>query len=123
MKFKHPLLKLLIFIVIGYSIGQYISLDTITIIISSVFALALVLISKLSDTFKYSIISLLIGIILNNNVDILIIGAGPSGSVAAAYLHQKGYTIKVVEKNNFPRFVIGESLKCLGGRSLSGIGF
>ena len=46
----------------------------------------------------------------NENVDILIIGAGPSGSVAAAYLHKKGYSVKVVEKNTFPRFVIGESL-------------
>jgi flavin-dependent dehydrogenase len=46
----------------------------------------------------------------NENVEILIIGAGPSGSVAAAYLHRKGYAVKVVEKNKFPRFVIGESL-------------
>lgn len=43
-------------------------------------------------------------------VDVLIIGAGPSGSVAAAYLHKQGLKIKVVEKNVFPRFVIGESL-------------
>ncbi len=44
------------------------------------------------------------------NVDVLIIGAGPSGSVAASYLHHEGFSIKVVEKNKFPRFVIGESL-------------
>jgi len=43
-------------------------------------------------------------------VDVLVIGAGPSGSVAAAYLHKQGLKIKVVEKNVFPRFVIGESL-------------
>jgi len=49
------------------------------------------------------------------NVDILIIGAGPSGCVAASYLHNQGFSIKVVEKNTFPRFVIGESLlpKCM----------
>ena len=47
---------------------------------------------------------------INENVDVLIIGAGPSGSVAAGYLHNKGLSIKVVEKNKFPRFVIGESL-------------
>lgn len=46
----------------------------------------------------------------NINVDVLIIGAGPSGCVAASYLHNNGLKIKVVEKNNFPRFVIGESL-------------
>ena len=43
-------------------------------------------------------------------VDVLIIGAGPSGCVAAAYLNKQGVPIKVVEKNKFPRFVIGESL-------------
>lgn len=49
-------------------------------------------------------------VMMNENVDVLIIGAGPSGSVAAGYLHGKGFSIKVVEKNKFPRFVIGESL-------------
>lgn len=46
----------------------------------------------------------------NENVDILIIGAGPSGSVAAGYLQQQGAKIKVVEKQRFPRVVVGESL-------------
>ena len=46
----------------------------------------------------------------NLRVDVLVIGAGPSGCVAAAYLHQQGFSIKVVEKSRFPRFVIGESL-------------
>ena len=43
-------------------------------------------------------------------MDVLIIGAGPSGCVAASYLHNNNITVKVVEKNKFPRFVIGESL-------------
>jgi len=47
---------------------------------------------------------------LKENVDVLVIGAGPSGCVAAAYLHNNGVKIKVVEKQKFPRFVIGESL-------------
>lgn len=42
--------------------------------------------------------------------DVLIIGAGPSGTVAAAHLANHGITLKVVEKSYFPRFVIGESL-------------
>lgn len=48
-------------------------------------------------------------------VDVLIIGAGPSGCVASAYLNKKGIKVKVVEKSKFPRFVIGESLlpKCM----------
>ncbi|MCG2460182.1 tryptophan 7-halogenase [Flavobacteriaceae bacterium F89] len=44
------------------------------------------------------------------NTDVLIIGAGPSGCVAASYLHIEGIRVKVVEKSKFPRFVIGESL-------------
>ena len=47
---------------------------------------------------------------INEKVDVLIIGAGPSGSVAASYLHNQGFKVKVVEKSKFPRFVIGESL-------------
>lgn len=47
---------------------------------------------------------------LKENVDVLIIGAGPSGCVAAGYLHKNHASIKVVEKSQFPRFVIGESL-------------
>lgn len=44
------------------------------------------------------------------SVDVLIIGAGPSGCVAASYLKNNGISSKVVEKSHFPRFVIGESL-------------
>ena len=47
---------------------------------------------------------------MEKNIDVLIIGAGPSGCVAASYLYNEGFSIKVVEKNTFPRFVIGESL-------------
>ncbi len=44
------------------------------------------------------------------NVDILVIGAGPAGAVAAAYLNKNNYKVLVLEKEQFPRFVIGESL-------------
>ena len=43
-------------------------------------------------------------------VDVLVIGAGPSGAVSSAYLNKEGFKVKVVEKQKFPRFVIGESL-------------
>ncbi|HCA5283748.1 TPA: FAD-dependent oxidoreductase, partial [Acinetobacter baumannii] len=43
-------------------------------------------------------------------IDVVIIGAGPSGSSAAALLRKKGYTVTVIEKQHFPRFSIGESL-------------
>ena len=42
--------------------------------------------------------------------DAIIIGAGPSGSVAAALLHAQGHRVHIIEKDHFPRFSIGESL-------------
>ena len=42
-------------------------------------------------------------------VDVLVIGAGPSGTVAASMIRQKGFNVKIVEKLEFPRFVIGET--------------
>lgn len=44
------------------------------------------------------------------NVDVLVVGAGPSGTVASSYLVNQGYNVLVVEKTSFPRYVIGESL-------------
>ncbi|GAO42087.1 NAD(P)/FAD-dependent oxidoreductase [Flavihumibacter petaseus] len=46
----------------------------------------------------------------NTKTDVLVIGAGPSGSVAAAIIKKAGYDVTIVEKLQFPRFVIGESL-------------
>lgn len=42
--------------------------------------------------------------------EILIVGAGPAGSVAAALLRQQGRQVLVIEREHFPRFSIGESL-------------
>lgn len=42
--------------------------------------------------------------------DVAIIGAGPSGAVAAALMRKKGYSVIVLERQKFPRFSIGESL-------------
>ena len=42
--------------------------------------------------------------------EVLIIGAGPAGSVAAAMLRQRGRQVLMLEKQAFPRFSIGESL-------------
>jgi flavin-dependent dehydrogenase len=44
------------------------------------------------------------------NTDVLVIGAGPAGSIAAAMIHKAGFNVHVVEREKFPRFVIGESL-------------
>jgi len=42
--------------------------------------------------------------------DVLVIGAGPAGCIAASLLNKQGFKVKMVEKEKFPRFVIGESL-------------
>ncbi|OAJ57547.1 FAD-dependent oxidoreductase [Paraburkholderia ginsengiterrae] len=43
-------------------------------------------------------------------VDVVIIGAGPAGAVAAALLRKAGRSVLVLERQHFPRFSIGESL-------------
>ena len=52
---------------------------------------------------------------MENQYDVVIIGAGPAGAVAGARLIQDGLSVLVLEKMEFPRFVIGESLlpKCM----------
>lgn len=47
---------------------------------------------------------------MSEKIDVLVIGAGPAGSIAAAMIHKHGYSVRVVEREKFPRFVIGESL-------------
>lgn len=47
---------------------------------------------------------------LPNFSDVVVIGAGPSGSVVSALLKAQGHQVLVLEKSTFPRFSIGESL-------------
>jgi 2-polyprenyl-6-methoxyphenol hydroxylase-like FAD-dependent oxidoreductase len=59
--------------------------------------------------------------------EILIIGAGPAGSVAAAMLRQQGRQVLMLERQQFPRFSIGESLlpqsmEYIEGRAAAGRG-
>ncbi len=56
-------------------------------------------------------------------IDVLVIGAGPSGTVAASILKNNGFNTKIVEKQAFPRFVIGESLlpRCMDNLAYAGL--
>lgn len=41
---------------------------------------------------------------------VIVIGGGPSGSTAATLIAQKGHKVKLLERERFPRYHIGESL-------------
>src|SRR5215469_1002300 len=45
-----------------------------------------------------------------DDCDVLVIGGGPGGSTAAAFLARRGYKVTQLEKAHHPRFHIGESL-------------
>lgn len=55
--------------------------------------------------------------------DVVIIGAGPAGSVAAALLAERGRKVEVLERQHFPRFSIGESLlpQCMAFLAQAGL--
>ena len=42
--------------------------------------------------------------------DVVVVGAGPSGSIASALLKRRGWDVLVLEAQQFPRFSVGESL-------------
>ncbi len=44
------------------------------------------------------------------DTDVLVIGGGPSGSTAATLVAQQGYRVRLLERERFPRYHIGESL-------------
>jgi flavin-dependent dehydrogenase len=47
---------------------------------------------------------------MTERCEVLVIGAGPAGAVAAALLRQQGRSVIILEREQFPRFSIGESL-------------
>jgi len=42
--------------------------------------------------------------------DVVVIGGGPGGSTVSTLIAQKGYKVRLFEREKFPRFHIGESL-------------
>lgn len=56
-----------------------------------------------------------------HTAEVIIVGGGPSGSIAAAQLADKGLDVLILEKDYFPRYK-----PCAGGvtaRALSALGF
>jgi flavin-dependent dehydrogenase len=39
----------------------------------------------------------------DNDADVIVVGAGPAGSTAAAYLARAGLDVLLLEKSSFPR--------------------
>jgi flavin-dependent dehydrogenase len=60
---------------------------------------------------------------MTGQAEVVVIGAGPSGSVVAALLQKLGHQVVVLEKDRFPRFSIGESLlpQCMEFIELAGM--
>lgn len=54
--------------------------------------------------------------------DVVVIGGGPGGSAAGAYLAKNGLKVLVLEREKFPRFHIGESLLPAGWELFEKIG-
>src|SRR3984893_3652585 len=54
--------------------------------------------------------------------DVIVVGGGPAGSAAAAWLARAGRRVIVFERDQFPRFHIGESLLASVNDVLGAIG-
>lgn len=47
---------------------------------------------------------------LPKHCDVVVIGGGPAGSLAATFLSQRGYDVVLLEKEKHPRYRVGESI-------------
>lgn len=52
-----------------------------------------------------------------SHYDVVIIGAGPSGSIAGALLRRRGWKVLVLEGQRFPRFSMAKACWCIAWTS------
>ena len=59
---------------------------------------------------------------LRFDCDVIVVGGGPAGSAASAWLARGGHSVALFERDRFPRFHIGESLLASVNDVLAAIG-
>jgi flavin-dependent dehydrogenase len=59
---------------------------------------------------------------VSTDCDVLVIGGGPGGSCAAAFARMRGMSVCLAEREEFPRFHVGESLLPQGNAVLEACG-
>ncbi len=59
---------------------------------------------------------------MNTSYDVVIIGSGPAGSLCGIECRKKGLSVLCIEKEQFPRFHIGESLTGNAGQIIADLG-
>src|SRR5215213_8372860 len=57
-----------------------------------------------------------------SSYDVIIIGAGPAGATSALLLARQGFRVVALEKSQFPRFHIGESMLPRNGSLVEELG-
>ncbi|RLB55593.1 MAG: hypothetical protein DRJ42_05825 [Deltaproteobacteria bacterium] len=60
---------------------------------------------------------------LDFDADVVVLGAGPAGTTVAHLLAKHGHSVRVLEKETFPRFHVGESLLPIDESIFARLGF
>ncbi|MFV8752986.1 NAD(P)/FAD-dependent oxidoreductase [Nannocystaceae bacterium ST9] len=60
---------------------------------------------------------------MRDRYDVIVVGAGPAGSASAMLLAERGLAVLLLERDEFPRYHIGESLTGTAGDFLTRHGF